>query len=135
MGGATAQLERDRGGQTVLLLDDPGGELLASCLALRWKWDASCASPSHCRGLGKVHERGLIHKDINPSNILVNDSTSQVWLTGFGVLRACGANGRRPHRPSSSRHACLHGADRPADESLDRFPKHLYSLELRSTRC
>src|SRR5215469_14906340 len=34
-------------------------------------------------GLGKLHQRGLIHKDINPVNILVDAMTDRVWFTGF----------------------------------------------------
>jgi serine/threonine protein kinase len=35
--------------------------------------------------LNRLHERGLIHKDIKPTNVLVNAATGQVWLTGFGI--------------------------------------------------
>ena len=35
--------------------------------------------------LGQLHGRGLIHKDIKPANVLVNDATGQVWLLGFGI--------------------------------------------------
>ena len=35
--------------------------------------------------LRKVHERGLMHKDIKPANILVNDATGAVKFTGFGI--------------------------------------------------
>ncbi len=35
--------------------------------------------------LDRLHERGLIHKDIKPANILTNAATGAVWLTGFGI--------------------------------------------------
>src|SRR5271165_6940763 len=36
-------------------------------------------------GLGKLHRRGLIHKDIKPVHILVDPITTKVWFTGFGI--------------------------------------------------
>jgi serine/threonine protein kinase len=35
--------------------------------------------------IGRMHATGLIHKDIKPGNVLVNMSTCEVWLTGFGI--------------------------------------------------
>jgi serine/threonine protein kinase len=35
--------------------------------------------------LRRVHEQGLIHKDIKPANILVDAASGGVWLTGFGI--------------------------------------------------
>ncbi len=35
--------------------------------------------------LSKIHDAGVIHKDITPSNILVNPSTRQVRLVDFGI--------------------------------------------------
>ena len=41
------------------------------------------------RALGHAHQRGLIHKDIQPGNVLVSLEQSgdagHVWLTGFGI--------------------------------------------------
>src|SRR5207249_47841 len=35
--------------------------------------------------LKQLHQRQLIHKDIKPSNILVDPSSDRIWLTGFGI--------------------------------------------------
>jgi PAS domain S-box-containing protein len=78
-------LLRERG-RTMLVLADPGAaplrRLLGSPMELGGFLLLAEALAAALHGL---HERGLIHKDINPANILVDDSTSQVWLTGFGV--------------------------------------------------
>jgi PAS domain S-box-containing protein len=79
------ELERDRG-QTVLVFEDPGGELLGGLLGTPMEVGRFLRlAVGIAAALGKVQQLGLIHKDINPSNILVNDLTNQVWLTGFGV--------------------------------------------------
>ena len=88
-----------RGGRLMLILENPGGEPLdrllgparnASALAdaggqplelnqfLRFSAGVATA-------LGKLHQPGLIHKDIKPANILVNSVSGAVWLTGFGI--------------------------------------------------
>ncbi len=35
--------------------------------------------------LGKVHQAGLVHKDVKPANILVNRADGEIRLTGFGI--------------------------------------------------
>jgi predicted ATPase len=35
--------------------------------------------------LGGLHEKGLIHKNVKPPNVLVNPATGQVRLMGFGI--------------------------------------------------
>ena len=73
-------------GRTMLMLEDPGGMPLDRLLRgsmeiaqfLRLGVGITAA-------LGRVHNRELVHKDIKPANILVNDATGQVWLMGFGI--------------------------------------------------
>jgi predicted ATPase/serine phosphatase RsbU (regulator of sigma subunit)/tRNA A-37 threonylcarbamoyl transferase component Bud32 len=35
--------------------------------------------------LAEIHERNIIHKDINPNNIIMNPDTGQVKVTDFGI--------------------------------------------------
>jgi PAS domain S-box-containing protein len=69
-----------------LVLEDPGGVPVDRLLGR--PLDASrflrIAIPL-AGALRQVHERGLIHKDIKPANILVNAASGGVWLTGFGI--------------------------------------------------
>jgi serine/threonine protein kinase len=50
-------------------------------------------------GLGKLHERGLIHKDIKPGNVLVDFATSHLWLTGFGIASRLPRERQSPEPP------------------------------------
>ncbi|MDB5864434.1 MAG: multi-sensor signal transduction multi-kinase, partial [Betaproteobacteria bacterium] len=76
-------------GRTMLVLQDPGGEPLDRVL------DRAQGQPLEltrflrvaiglATALGQVHAHGLIHKDIKPANVLVDDA-GNVRLTGFGI--------------------------------------------------
>ncbi|WP_284273913.1 trifunctional serine/threonine-protein kinase/ATP-binding protein/sensor histidine kinase [Bradyrhizobium iriomotense] len=90
---------RERG-QAILVLKDPGGEPLERVVAppmelgtfLRLGVALSAA-------LGRLHERGLVHKDIKPTNVLVNSAMGQVWLTGFGIASRLQRERQSPDPP------------------------------------
>lgn len=73
-------------GQPVLLMENPGGELLATILGKPWDLAQFLrVAAGLAASLGSLHERNLVHKNINPSNILVDSKTGAVWLMGFGI--------------------------------------------------
>jgi serine/threonine protein kinase len=79
------ELLKDRG-RTVLTLEDPGGELLSRLLGAPMDVGRFLGLAINvAAAVGKTHQRGLIHKDIKPANILVNTASSEVRLTGLGI--------------------------------------------------
>src|ERR1700688_3686686 len=76
-------------GRTILVLTDPGGEPLDRALERDQGQPLDLTrvlriAINLAKALGQVHRRGLIHKDIKPANMLVDDA-GNVWLTGFGI--------------------------------------------------
>jgi serine/threonine protein kinase len=51
--------------------------------------------------LGKLHQRGLVHKDIKPLNILVNHATGDARLTGFGIASRLPRERQSLHPPET----------------------------------
>jgi serine/threonine protein kinase len=87
-------------GRLSLLIEDPGGEPLERLLGepmetgrfLRLAIDIAAA-------LGRAHQRGLVHKDVKPVNILVNCADGGVRLTGFGVASRLPRQRQAPEPP------------------------------------
>jgi len=73
-------------GRMTLVLEDPGGVPLDRLLGQPLDVSRFLRIAIPLAGaLRRVHERGLIHKDIKPANILVDAASGGVWLTGFGI--------------------------------------------------
>ncbi len=72
------KLVRERG-RTLLVFKDPGGvpldRLLGSPMEIVRFLRLAIALAA---ALGRLHARGLIHKDIKPTNVIVNPTTCQV---------------------------------------------------------
>ena len=88
------------GGRTALLLEDPGGEPLellngAPMEAGRFLRLAIGIGAA----LGKAHQRGLVHKDVKPANILVNCADGRTRLTGFGIASRLPRERQAPEPP------------------------------------
>ena len=74
------------GPQVHLVLEDPGGVPLVQLLIAPMDTATFLRlAVSIAVALGKLHQRGIVHKDIKPSHILVNCTDGQARLTGFGL--------------------------------------------------
>jgi serine/threonine protein kinase len=88
-------------GRTICVLEDFGGSPLQQMLASHddrladWGYRLRIAA-NLAAGLAELHKRGLIHRDLNPANILV-DEIGAVRITGFGLAV------HRDDRPENAR--------------------------------
>jgi len=91
-----------RAGQTALILEDPGGQLLATLVGRPWNADAVLrVGLGIAVALRGLHRQGLVHKDLKPAHVLANPTTGAVWLTGFFIASP------PPVEPASSAHPPL----------------------------
>jgi serine/threonine protein kinase len=87
-------------GRTMLVVEYVGGEPLDRLVGepmeierfLRLAVTLSAA-------IGGLHGRRLIHKDINPRNVIVDSAAGQVWLTGFGIASRLLRERQAPEHP------------------------------------
>jgi predicted ATPase/signal transduction histidine kinase len=83
-----------------LVLEDPGGVTLDRLLG------RPLGVPEFLRiaipvtnALGRVHARGLIHKDIKPGNVLFDNTSGGAWLIGFGIASRLPRERQTPEAP------------------------------------
>jgi serine/threonine protein kinase len=88
-------------GKPALLMENPGGELLAAMLGKPWDLTQFLrVAIGLAVSLGRLHEQDLVHKNIKPANILVRSLTGEVWLTGFGIASRFVRERQAPEPPS-----------------------------------
>ena len=76
-----------------LVLEDFGGVSLGSIMERRrlTLLESLAIGVTLANTLGKMHQRGVIHKDVKPPNIIVNETTGQVKLTDFRISSVIGS--------------------------------------------
>jgi predicted ATPase/GAF domain-containing protein len=87
-------------GRSMLLLGDPGGEpldvLITEPMELRQFLDVAIGLSA---AVGRLHGRGLIHKDIKPANVFVELSGGEIRLMGFGISSRLPRERQAPEPP------------------------------------
>lgn len=72
-------------GTLTLCLEDPGGQMLSTLIGKPWDVELFLrVAIGLVTALNGLHNRRLVHKDVKPSNFLVDVATGQAWLTNFG---------------------------------------------------
>jgi PAS domain S-box-containing protein len=95
------ELLRERS-RIILVLEDPGGEPLSWLVGAPMQVGRFLPlAMKIAAAMGRVHQRGLVHKDIKPSKILVNRTSGEVKLTGFGIASRRQRERQSPESPES----------------------------------
>jgi predicted ATPase/signal transduction histidine kinase len=93
------ELIRERG-RSMLIVDYAGGEPLDRLTGQPMEIGQFLRLGVALSGaLGQLHGHGLIHKDIKPTNVLVNSATGRVQLTGFGIASRLPRERQAPEPP------------------------------------
>src|SRR6202030_3066626 len=93
------ELVRERG-RIMLVLEDTRSEPLDRLLGAPMEVSSFLRlAIAVAAALTQVHRRGLVHKDIKPANILVNRTTGEVKLTGFGIASRLPRERQAPEPP------------------------------------
>ncbi|GFE69952.1 AAA family ATPase [Chroococcus sp. FPU101] len=85
-----------------IILEDFGGESLRQQIQFRQFTLKECLSLSIAitKIIGQVHQQNIIHKDINPSNLVINPNTGQVKLIDFGIATVLSRENPIYHNPN-----------------------------------
>jgi len=86
--------------RSALILEDPGGMPLSRLIQgpMEMKQFLHVAV-GLANALRELHKRHLVHKDLKPSNILVESESGHVRLTGFGIASRLGRERQLPGAP------------------------------------
>jgi len=90
-----------REARTILTLEDQGGEPLQNVAGQLTLTQFLRLAVALASGVGQLHERGLIHKDIKPANVIVDMTAGTVHLTGFGIASMLPREHQEPGPPET----------------------------------
>ena len=111
-------------GRTMLVLEDPGGEPLARYLGASMETGRFLQlAIGIVAGVGKLHRRGLVHKDLKPSKVLVDCRDGLVRLTGFGLAS------RLPREPPAPEPSATRTAIFLASVASDFFNRRILYVD------
>jgi PAS domain S-box-containing protein len=86
--------------QPMLILEDAGGEPLDRLLGQPMELSRFLVfALGLAAALGKLHQQGLIHKDIKPANVLVDSAAGAIRLSGFGIASRLPRERQSPEPP------------------------------------
>jgi PAS domain S-box-containing protein len=89
-------------GRTLLVLEDGGGVPLERFVGAPMELGAFLQLALRITAaLGKLHEHGLLHKDVKPTNLLMNRATGEIKLTGFGIASRLQRERHAPEPPET----------------------------------
>lgn len=88
------------------------------------------------QALGHAHQRGIVHRDVKPSNVMFDPARSHAWLTDFGLARLPNADHTRSGvmlgSPAAMAPELLAGE--PADAKTDMYALGVLLFELFTGR-
>jgi PAS domain S-box-containing protein len=88
--------------RTMLVLEDGGSEPVDRLLGAPMETGRFLhLAITSSLALSRLHQRGLVHKDIKPANLLVNAATGEVRLTGFGIASRLARERHSPDPPET----------------------------------
>ena len=118
-------------GKPALRIEDHGGEVLARLLGKPWELRLFLrVGIGIAAALGRLHQKGFVHKDIKPGNVFVNTSTGKAWLSGFGLASRLPRERQAPEPPETIAGTLPYMAPEQTgwmNRSID-FRSDLYSL-------
>ncbi len=90
----------ERDAETMLVLEDPGGVTLDGFISGPMEMTQFLGvAAGLATALGGLHEGKLIHKDVRPTNVLINSAMGQVRLIGFGIASRLRREHQAPEPP------------------------------------